>query len=120
MTAAYPEHEKLSAVKDESQKLGEFLEWLKGRYVLAQVHSHDEGCLCDDPFHEDADVRPGERCPCCGGSHRSLLCGYTEGDLMMASTPIRGVLADYFEIDLKKIEDEKRAMLAALRGEHPQ
>lgn len=31
--------------------------------------------------------------------------------------PIQQILADYFEIDLTKIEKEKRAMLAALRGE---
>jgi predicted amidophosphoribosyltransferase len=34
--AAYPEHEKLKAVRDRSQCVGEFLEWLaeKGLYVV--------------------------------------------------------------------------------------
>lgn len=31
--------------------------------------------------------------------------------------PIRALLAEYHEIDLDKLEQEKRAMLAALRGE---
>jgi hypothetical protein len=30
-------------------------------------------------------------------------------------TPITELLADHFEIDLEKLEDEKRAMLARLR-----
>lgn len=34
--------------------------------------------------------------------------------------PIEQILADYFGIDLHKIEDEKRAMLAELRGEADQ
>lgn len=40
-TGDYPEHEKLSAVKDDSQVIGEFLEWLKGKYELA-VWDFDE------------------------------------------------------------------------------
>lgn len=35
----YPEHEKLAKVKDESQAIGEFLEWLEnhGEYELGAV-----------------------------------------------------------------------------------
>lgn len=36
--------------------------------------------------------------------------------LVPHGTPIEKLLARYFEIDLDKIEEEKRAMLAALRG----
>lgn len=40
----YPEHEKLSAVRDESQAIGEFLDWLNHcrNYRLC---SHSEGYL---------------------------------------------------------------------------
>lgn len=65
----YPEHDKLSAIKNESQAQGELLEWLADR-------------------------------------------GWTNMPMS-----IQNVLAEYHEIDLKKIETEKRAMLAKIRGE---
>lgn len=65
----YPEHDKLSAIKAESQAQGELLEWLADR----------------------------------GWLHLPM--------------SIQNVLAEYHEIDLKKIETEKRAMLAMIRGE---
>jgi hypothetical protein len=76
----YPEHDKLHAVKDQSQAIGSFLDWLqnerKPRTVLA-IHEWDEW------------VPTNER--------------------------IEALLAEYFEIDLKKLEEEKRAMLDELR-----
>jgi len=32
----YPEHEKLEKIADKSQFLGEFLEWLQGKYTIAE------------------------------------------------------------------------------------
>lgn len=65
----YPEHDKLSAVKSETQAQGEFLQW-----------------VCDE-----------------------------EGIYLRRS--INELLAEYHEIDLDKIETEKRAMLAKIREE---
>jgi predicted RNA binding protein YcfA (HicA-like mRNA interferase family) len=38
---AYPEHEKLAAISDKSQEIGEFLDWLqKQGWHLARYHGH--------------------------------------------------------------------------------
>lgn len=74
----YPEHEKLKLVKDESQKIGAFLEWLQNRgWGIARYHDGNE-------------------------------------ELGFAGIGIEGTLALYFDIDLKKLDDEKRAMLEEL------
>jgi hypothetical protein len=73
----YPEHQKLAQVKDTSQKLGEFLEWLdsQGLYI-------------------------------CEAGDRGDAYAYLRSTLN-----IEGILAKYFEIDRKKIDDEKDWML---------
>ena len=44
--SAYPEHDKLKAVSEDSEKLGEFLEWLGEQgYVLARWQKVPE---CDE------------------------------------------------------------------------
>lgn len=46
------------------------------------------------------------------------LCEYSEGDggmMFPVRKSIEQILADYFEINLKKIEAEKRAMLESIR-----
>lgn len=43
--------------------------------------------------------------------------GFKDPILVSTSKSITQVLADYFEIDLDKIEAEKRAMLEAIRAE---
>lgn len=63
----YPEHDRLSAIKDESQAQGEFLQWLSDE---GEIHLY---------------------------------------------RPLKELLAEYHEIDLSKIETEKRAMLAKIR-----
>ncbi len=70
----YPEHDKLRHVKDESQAIGEFLDF--GGYVLGE---------------------------------------YIDGRLQPVHGSISRILAEYFEIDEKKIEQEKRQMLDKLR-----
>jgi hypothetical protein len=116
------EHDKLNAVADKSQVIGEFLDWLsweKG-ITLATQHKHDEHCTCSDEWHGYRDSRPlaTTGCPACGGSpwHPGKLCGYTDGQLQPAYRfSIEDWLAEFFEIDLEKIEQEKRAMIEALR-----
>lgn len=96
----YPEHEKLSAIKAKSQAIGEFLDHFtyKGQVVeLCIRHEHTDDCYPED------------------GGRRE--CGYSKDEL----TPIHGTIQDHlaahFGIDQNKLEDEKRAMLAELRGE---
>ena len=82
----YPEHEKLMAISEKSQAIGDFLAWL------------EEGGL-------------GEEI----GSVEMAQYGRHQIDLMPLGMPKTDLLARYFDIDLSKIEDEKRAMIAALQ-----
>lgn len=77
---SYPEHEKLSEVKHESQAIGEFIEWAT--------------CVAGYEFAK-----------------------YHGDDLQVALVSIEGLLAEYFGVDLDKLEAEKRAMLEVARGE---
>jgi sulfite reductase alpha subunit-like flavoprotein len=76
----YPEHDKLHEVKDKSQAIGEFLEWL-------------------------------------GNEKRGVVCQYEDDSDYPVPMPhnILQMLAEYFEIDLDKIEEEKQQMLEEMR-----
>ena len=75
----YPEHDKLNAISDKSQAIGEFIDALNDRgIVLAYAN------------------RWGEYHP--------------------VMKPISELLAEHFGIDRAVIEQEKRAMLAAMRA----
>jgi hypothetical protein len=75
----YPEHEKLKAIVDKSQAIGEFIEWLGYQGIhLAEYHKNGEW-------------------------------------LQRTNMPIRNLLAEFFDIDQKKIDAEKDAMLEEQR-----
>lgn len=89
-TSPYPEHDKMALVATDSETIGEFLDSEDHEYVLAEwlrVYEDDQGNL------------------------REL----AEPRLVPVQKSIRQILADYFDIDLKKIEAEKRQMLAEIR-----
>jgi hypothetical protein len=99
----YPEHEKLKALGGKSQMLGEFLsEWLPERgIVLAEYHKHSPHCYeADDADQEDP------------------ICHWSESRLYETMTPVKKLLAEFFEIDEAKLEAEKEQMLDELRAEH--
>ena len=82
----YPECEKLSQVRDKSQVIGEFLDWLVCEKEISLVRFTDRDT--DDP--DDP--------------------GYE-----FINTSIERLLAEFFEIDLNKVEKEKCTMLGELR-----
>lgn len=85
----YPEHQKLQAIKDKSQAIGEFLDWL----------------------FSEKDLRLAQWMKVPGEDEDS------EEDELVQFWPNREeLLAGYFEIDLKKLEQEKRAMLEEFRA----
>ncbi len=94
--AGTPELDKMHAVKDKSQACGEFVEWLgvEKHIVLASPHNHNSFCR-DEKGHLNCDAHSGE------------LVGVHVG--------INKLLAEFFEIDLDKIEVEKRALLDEIR-----
>lgn len=76
----YPEHERLAVIKDQSQTIGEFLDWLQAIGIVRAVWGPDESL-----YHD----------------HHN----------------IRDLLAEYFEIDQDRLEDEKRAMLDTMKSD---
>ncbi len=84
----YPEHEKLTVIKEKSQLLGEFLEWARSsNYEFCNRVVIDKGSAW-----EKVEYQPNR-------------------------APIEKILADFYEIDLTKLEFEKQQMLATIKGE---
>lgn len=78
----YPEHDKLEAVMEQSQAIGEFIDG-NGKYVLAEWMEIE---------------------------------GFSRPQLIPVVRSISDILAEYFGIDMRTLESEKRAMLEKLRG----
>lgn len=87
-----PECERMRAVKDQSQAIGEFLTWLSGTkgLVLAEWRPSEM-------------FMGGERAP---------------DELFPVTISIEVILAEHFDIDLNKVEEEKCALLDHIRREH--
>jgi hypothetical protein len=75
-----PECEKLNAVAEESNKIGEFLDWMQTEGLIIGSYDND-------------------------------------GNFYPLYKPINNLLADYFDIDLNKVEQERRALLDWIREE---
>lgn len=116
MPAEYPEHQKLQAISDESQAIGEFIE--NGGFVLC---THREAGDNGEPLYVWCDgCDHGGRQPTSRDYYRDLAeenpayeswyPGYVP-----VGKPINELLADYFGIDLAALEREKRQMLDAVR-----
>jgi hypothetical protein len=119
----YPEHDKLTAISDQSQAIGEFLEWLpsQGRFIGAwrtvvdcpgggiwEKWSCIGGVKVNDRTGEE-----GDECPVCDG--RGVVDA-AEPIPEVAYVDINKILAEFFDIDLNKLEAEKRAMLDEIRA----
>ena len=91
-----PECDKLKAVSGSSQDIGEFLDWLTGEkgLTVCNEHEHDEWCEGEDEI---------------------IMCGTQSKEYTPAMLNIEKLLAEYFEIDLNKVEKERRAILAELQ-----
>lgn len=89
-----PELDKLSAVKSQSQSIGEFLEWLLSKeFHIAKYHDGVSS-------HETASW---------GGPIGSV-------GLVQVNKSIEQWLADYFDIDLQQCENEKLELLSYVRA----
>jgi hypothetical protein len=79
-----PEIDKMRAVKEKSQAIGDFLEWI----------------------HAEKDYR-------IGSFHYQS--GAPSEELLLVQVSMEELLADYFNIDLRKVEAERQAILDHLR-----
>ena len=115
MKVKTPELEKMRRVKEDSQKLGEFIEWMNDNgFHIAEVHAHKGsegkigGCygehVCDPEWC-------GSRCE----KEISQNCGYHDGEYYGTRLRIEQILAKYFRINLDKCEKERQALLDAIQ-----
>lgn len=123
----YPEHDKLSKIKDRSQAIGEFLEWLSGQGVNLmrwQTFTEPKDCGCAMNLRHRGEQlsltsNTWVTCEKCGGS------GYSDEVREMEAWGHANVgttsqlLAAYFEIDQARLDTEKQAMLDSIQADEP-
>lgn len=145
-----PELDKMATVRDESQPIGAFLEWLSEQgIILCKWETPRESQRCTGvqrdifdrdncqgtgvalrtvktmadlslPRGEERDasrvtlIEAGGECTKCNGTGSYEYDGAEQylPDFM----PIEKRLAQYFNIDLAKVEQERRAVLEAIRS----
>jgi hypothetical protein len=87
----FPEHEKMAAVQEHTQVMGEWVSWLQAKgYVLAEYGTGKPG-----------DDRSPDR-------------------LYAVHSDPMALMAEFFDIDPVKVETEKRAMLDEMRRQFKQ
>jgi hypothetical protein len=104
---ATPELDKMKAVKDKSQAVGDFIDWLRSEKKVQFGAPHVHGPTCKGWDAERERYKPhgfDDRCECATGEF-----------IPFNFTPER-LLAEFFEIDLTKVENERRAILDHIRN----
>lgn len=128
-----PECEKLKAVSDQSQTVGEFIDWLQSEkgMTLAKRHTHTDSCYTNGfnkrEFRQeyggkvsDGPINRGR--PVCQphelreGRFGRPQCGMAEETLYVECVSTTDLLAEFFEIDMKKVERERQALLDYIRA----
>jgi hypothetical protein len=102
---AFPLHIKMTAIQEQSQVCGEFVEWLhdtKG-IIFAGYHEHTDACYDDEKW---PDLPDGTRPPYCQISDQMLY---------QTTTSVPDLLHEFFGIDRKAFDVEKDRMLEAMR-----
>lgn len=107
-TAQYPptpELDKMKIVHAKSQAVGEFVDLFlanKG-FSIGKPHVHDSTCPGWDHHRNKYNPNGDERC-----------C-YKSNEFVSCLTPLEKLLAEFFEIDLVKVENERREILEFLQ-----
>lgn len=110
----YPELDKLSALKGQTQKLGEFLDWLEQKgLIISRYHKHSLECVGGS--EADLEVNRGRLTLKPMPAGQKAKCGVSEEDIEPMYIKIETMIANYFDLDENKMEDERRAMLADLQ-----
>ena len=104
---ATPELDRMAAVKEKSQAIGEFIDIFlneKG-FGIGQPQRHTSACGGWDDEGERIQGTANE-------------CGYHTGEFVQIHTSLEKLLAEFFEIDLNKAESERRAILEFVRKQN--
>jgi hypothetical protein len=94
MSIPYPDTPQLDKMQHSaaySKAIGEFFDWLHAEHHIVFSEEHQHGPECWD------------------GNHMN--CVYRDGELAPLWTPLEKFLADYYQIDLKAAEAERKAIL---------
>ena len=105
-----PTLDKLSRVSKESQRIGDFLEWLKEQGIeLCSIHECGKDCSKRRCEHFEQYV------PAVVRSQEEKVAERLAGQALKTARTTEAVLATYFGIDLDKVEEERRALLDYVR-----
>jgi len=120
----------MAAVGGTSREIGFFLDWLNEQGICLAQHrdwalcewtpwplgrwAGDVRCLDGNLVDEEGESIDGE-CPACRGTGRVKL-EHAVLDTYHESGGYEALLARYYEIDLDKVEQERRAMIEALQA----
>jgi len=102
----YPEHDKLAAVKNQSQEIGEFLEWLGNDSVFL--------CRWNESCSETVDDPDGKSVFNPSGT----MTLYESAKYLPVNENTNNLLSQYFGIDLDILEQENWEMLEGLRSQN--
>ena len=116
METLTPELDKMIANRDNSQAIGEFMDWMMNKkQVLFRIQQPEKIEYLDKDFEKECKKlgfgTPQER------AHRYNNSTKWEhvGGLVPFNVNIENILAEYFGVDLKKAEKEKLALLDNIR-----
>lgn len=102
----YPEHAKLDRVKEQSQGIFDFLEWAEDKgYVFGQE-------LPTEPLTVGEDSDSFDRYAASLGNIAQDSTFFRQA----GETALHRLLAEHFDIDLKKLDAEKQQMLDDIRA----
>jgi len=124
-TPPTPTLDKMRAVHDQSQAIGEFVEWLSARGIVLAESWHEATYVCatcgvvpaDDgmiqrmPWTDDETYRHVGACPQDANSVDCLPAG-----LYSATVTLTTLLHEFFGIDAAAAERERRALLTHVRA----
>lgn len=104
------ELEKLEAISDKSQAIGEFLEWLCGtknyhiaKYLTEEEYEREDNVYWVDGLYEKEQFKRHE---------------IGKEELMPIHINIEKLLAEFFEIDLDKVEEERKEILEEIKNKN--
>jgi len=98
----YPEHDKMAKVQKDSQLLGYLIDWMQGRgYVFAEWQEVDHYRV------RTSDTKDDE-------SEDNVVYRHND-ELVPVHKTVNQWLAEIYDIDLDKIEDEKQQMFEEIR-----
>lgn len=101
-----PALDKLSACSSDSQRIGEFVEWLQSKRIHWFNEPHCKKC-------NSSSIGLRGLFP---DSRESFCRSCDSNDIGLRWGTMDAMLAEYFGVDLDAVERERRAMLDALRA----